>query len=99
MDIWPFSAQPNVVTYAHRTIADREKPILIFGQYPDGAFCAYTGEDVVDADHEIICVCLSHIVEIEPSVMILADLPVGWWAVRESPDSPWIREQIPDDEL
>ncbi len=53
----------------------------------------------MDAEREIICVCLSQIVEIEPSVVELADLPAGWWAIRESPGSPWIREKIPDDEL
>jgi hypothetical protein len=74
--------------------------VFIFGRYPDGAFCAYTGEEVVDdAEREIICVCLSHIVDIEPSVIELADLPIGWWAVRKSLDSPRVREKIPDEEL
>jgi hypothetical protein len=99
MTQWPFTAPPNAVTFAHRTVAECEKPVLIFGLYPDGSYCAYTGEEVVDAEREIVCVCLSHILEIEPSVVELADLPVGWWAVRESLVSPWVREQIPDDEL
>ncbi len=99
MDFWPFAVPPDFVTFAHRTVADNEKPILIFGRYPDGAYCAYTGEEVVNAEREITCVCLSHIFDVEPSVIALADLPIGWWAVRESPDAPWVREKIPDDEL
>lgn len=99
MNQWPFDAPPNIATFAHQTVADGEKPVLIFGRYPDGAFCAYTGEEVVDAEREITCVCLSHIVDIEPAVIELADLPIGWWAVRKSLDSPWVREKIPDDEL
>lgn len=99
MNDWPFSVPPNMVTFAHRTIAEGKKPVLIFGRYPDGSYCAYTGEEVVDAESEIACACLSHIVEIDPTICELADIQPGWWAVRDTPDSPWVREQIPEEEL
>jgi len=99
MSDWPFPCPPNTVVFAHRTIAEGEKPALIFGRYPDGSYCAYTGDDVVDAEREITCVCLSHIVDVEPGVCDLADIQPGWWAVRETASSPWVREQIPPEEL
>lgn len=99
MNKWPFKDPPNIVVFTHRTIAERTKPILIFGKYPDGSYCAYTGEEVVNAEHEITCVCLSHIVEVDPSVCVLADIPLGWWAVRDTPTSPWLLEAIPPEEL
>jgi hypothetical protein len=99
MTDWPFSEPPDMVVFAHRTIAEGERPVMIFGRYPDGSYCAYTGDEVVDAEREIACVCLSHIVEIEPAVRELADIQLGWWAVRETASSPWVREQIPSEEL
>ena len=88
-----------MVVFAHRTIAAGEKPLLIFGRYPDGSYCAYTGDEVVDAEREIACVYLSHIVDVEPAVCELADIPHGWWAVRETESSAWVREPIPPEEL
>lgn len=85
--------------FAHRTVAEGEKPVLIFGQYPDGSYCTYTGEEVVDAEREIACVCLSHIVDVDPTLRELADIQPGWWAVRETSTSPWVREPIPAEEL
>lgn len=94
-----FEDPPNTVVFSHRTIAEQTKPILIFGKYPDGSYCAYTGEEVIDAESEITCVCLSHIVEIDPSVCELSDIQLGWWAVRDTLSSPWVLEAIPPDEL
>lgn len=88
-----------MVVFANRTIAEGKEPVLIFGRYPDGSYCAYTGEEVVDAEREITCVCLSHIVGADPTVCELADIQLGWWAIRETTSSPWVREQIPADEL
>ena len=99
MNDWPFSVPPNIVVFAHRTIAEGKMPVLIFGRYPDGSYCAYTGEEVVDAENEITCVCLSEIVDVAPTVSECADIQPGWWAVRENSSSPWVRELIPEDEL
>ena len=51
------------------------------------------------AEREIACVCLSHIVEVDPAVCELADIQPGWWAVRDTVASPWVRESIPPEEL
>jgi hypothetical protein len=37
-----------------------------------------------------------HVIERDPSVMELADLPPGWRAWRESESDPWIREPYSD---
>jgi hypothetical protein len=69
-----------MVVFAHRTIAEGKKAVRIFGRYPDGSYCAYTGDEVVDAECEITCVRLSHIVDVESAVCELADIQLGWWA-------------------
>jgi hypothetical protein len=84
MSNWPFSDPPSMVVLAHCTIAEEEKPVLIFGRYPDGSYCAYTGDGVVDAEIEIACVCLFHIVDLDPAVRELTDIQLGWWALHAS---------------
>jgi hypothetical protein len=41
-------------------------------------------------------IALSEAVQLDPSVLALADLPVGWHAWRDSPDDPWVREADTD---
>ncbi len=36
-------------------------------------------------------VCLHHTIDRDPSLAELADLPLGWWAERNTPDEPWYR--------
>lgn len=39
-------------------------------------------------------VCLHHLVDIEPSISGLLDLPTGWTAVRGNTASEWVREEL-----
>ena len=48
-----------------------------------------TGEDISVEDSAVVS--LRSISEIDPSIIELADLPVGWRAMRESIESPWQR--------
>ncbi len=42
--------------------------------------------------------CFHQVVEVDPSLIELADLPLGWLAEREKPGDPWVREQRGADE-
>ncbi len=44
-------------------------------------------------EQDAAIVSLRSIVELDPSVSELADLPLGWSASRESPNSPWHRSE------
>ena len=41
-------------------------------------------------------VALRSVLEIEPRICELVDLPLGWYAWRDSPESPWVREPRPE---
>ncbi len=43
-----------------------------------------------------VVLCFCHVLEIDPSVRGLADLPPGWHAWRRSVDEPWVREPNAD---
>ena len=40
----------------------------------------------------IVLVHAEHVVELDPSVVELANLPLGWVARRQAPRNPWVRE-------
>jgi hypothetical protein len=41
-------------------------------------------------------IALREAVELDPSVLQLADMPIGWHGFRDSPERPWTREAIDD---
>ncbi len=91
MSEWPFAEPENVVTVTVRQIVYDGRPILLVcHDEDDGGWQFLTGGrfEMKDA----LLVGLSEVVALDPSVAELADLPLGWRALRENPDSAWRRE-------
>ncbi|MCK5708515.1 MAG: hypothetical protein KAI43_12775 [Candidatus Aureabacteria bacterium] len=55
----------------------------------DGAWQFLTGE--IPKEEEARILLLEEIVELDPSVSELADLPMGWFAERQNKNEPWSR--------
>lgn len=88
---WPFADPPNVVCFTVRGIVEEGKPILMVSRdEEDGAWQCLTGDafDMSDA----MLVSLQSLVERDPSLRALADMPPGWMAWRESPAAAWSRQ-------
>jgi hypothetical protein len=51
-------------------------------------------EGTIEGSKRGTVVCLKEIVENHPSVVELADLPMGWQAYRETADQPWERSEM-----
>ena len=69
------------------------RPILhVSHDDDDGAWQFHTGAAQV-SDSDAMVVALSTIVEHDPSICELADLPCGWIAERDGIGSPWRRAQ------
>lgn len=45
-----------------------------------------------------ILVHAQHLIDLDPSVLSLADLPLGWRAWRTEAEQPWTREPQPADD-
>ena len=91
MSDWPFEDPENVATITVRQIVCDGAPILLVcHDEDDGGWQFLTGGrfEMKDA----MLVGLGEIVDRDSSVNELADLPLGWRATRENPDSPWQRE-------
>jgi hypothetical protein len=91
MDDWPFDQPPNCATLTSRQIVQGSEPILHICHDEEGHGWQFLGSGnarIADA----MVVSLLHILELDPSVRDVADLPPGWHAWRRMVSEPWIRE-------
>lgn len=92
MNEWPFDDPPNVAVITTRQVLEEGYPILmVTHDTDDGGWQVLCGTTNDTNDGRVIS--LRTAVEIEPSLVELADLPLGWYAYREAVGSRWIREQ------
>jgi hypothetical protein len=88
--VWPFSSPQNEATFTVVKILDGDKSILlVHHDDEDGGWQFLTGEPIDMADAKIVG--LGEIAKLDPTILNLADMPVGWCARRSSVDNPWSR--------
>jgi Domain of unknown function (DUF4262) len=91
---WAFVDPPDVATYTTRQVVNDREPILFLTHdFDDGAWQLLHGGDAQASDAMIVC--LSHLIKLDPKLAELADLPLGWQAVRKSVGEPWHRAPTP----
>jgi len=87
---------PNCAVITFRDIAENRAPILHVSHDSDDHGWQFLSLEDAQVDKAVI-VCFSHIVDSDPTIRDLADLPTGRRAWRRSKGEPWIRELNPDD--
>ena len=93
MSDWSFPDPKNTAVFSTEEVTSRNYPILyVSHDLDDGAWQFHSGEEVRNSAPKIVA--LYEIVQIDPSVNALADLPIGWIATRKSPESPWRRSSV-----
>jgi hypothetical protein len=86
---WPFQDPENTAVFSTVGVIKRHEPVCRVCHDDDGAWQFLTGGTVTMAD--AMLVALKEIIATDPSLLELADLPLGWIAARENPQSPWQR--------
>jgi hypothetical protein len=87
---WPFDQSPNVATLTTRGIIDGSEWIALVSHDEDDGGWQFIGPRGARMD-EAMLVALRQIFERDASIAELADLPEGWQAWRQTPESPWER--------
>lgn len=87
---WAFADEPHTGAYTRKAVFEKREPILLITHDDDGSW-QFHGPGEADVEQGVL-VCLHHMVDMDPSVNELADLPLGWVAWRESVSDPWTRE-------
>jgi hypothetical protein len=89
-DSWPFDDPQDVAVITLKRIIFEGRPILyVSHDEEDGYWQFLDGRDVASEDAAVVG--LGEVVERDPSILELADLPGGWKAWRSSPDAEWQR--------
>lgn len=92
-----FFEPKDTAVFAARQIFKENKPILrVRHDEDDGAWQFLTGETVT-TDH-IIIVALESVVKRDPTVNSLFNMPTGQVATRDAVGSPWVREELQEEE-
>ncbi len=90
---WPFTDARNTAIFTTRDVVEEGKPILLVTHdQDDGVWQFHTRKTSPVSDAKIAA--LDEIVCRDPSVVELADLPLGWSAIRDSITTPWKRQPI-----
>jgi hypothetical protein len=89
---WPFDQPPNCVAITTTQVLKEGRDIThVYHDEDDhGWQFHYPGEK---SDTDAMVVAMKTVVEFDPTVMEVADLPVGWVAVRERRGAPWTKEK------
>jgi len=88
---WPFDQPPNCAVVTVKPIISGELPILFVSHEEDDHGWQFLSGDLVSKEDASV-VALREIVELDPSILKLADLPVGWVATRRSANAGWERK-------
>lgn len=86
---FPFREAENLAVFTTVHVLNGKPILRVTHDADDGAWqflCATTS-----SEQDARVVALRHVYALDPSVGELADLPLGWAALRESPSAPWQR--------
>src|SRR5436190_24392503 len=87
----PFNQPPNLAVITLHRILRGEAPILhVSHDEGDGGWQFLDGSPAPDINDAAV-VGLHTVIELDPTLLELADLPVAWTAWRERADQPWKR--------
>jgi hypothetical protein len=89
MNKWLFDDPQNVAVITTHHILEGGEILFVSHDEDDGSWQFHIGEAV--SEHDVKVVALKEIVELDRSIMQLADLPLGWLATRVSLGQDWHR--------
>ena len=91
-DDWPFDQPRNCAVITLRKIVYENAPILHVSHDADDHGWQFLGLEDADVE-EAAVVSFQELVQIDPSILALADLPPGWHAWRRSKSEAWVRAE------
>ncbi|MHA6912629.1 hypothetical protein ACQUJO_05735 [Ralstonia pseudosolanacearum] len=94
-EAWKFRDPQNAAIIVNRKIIFEHAWIsYVSHDSDDGAWQFQTNQQEPTTESDAIVVSLKKIVDLDPAVLYLSDLPMGWHAWRDSPDAPWKRAEM-----
>lgn len=94
MDGWPFADPPNVAVFVSRRILEAEEWVYYVCHDADDGAWLFHPKSGVTPENEMKIVGLKTMLDLDPSIAALADLPLGWCAWRDEVTAPWRTERV-----
>jgi hypothetical protein len=88
---WKFADSPHTGTYISKAVYEHTEPVTYVSHDADDGAWQFLGDSMTESGG--VLVCLHHPIDEDPSLVELADLPLGWWAERAAPGEPWHRSE------
>ena len=85
---WAFDDPPNVAVITTTYVTHAGKPILYVSHDADDGSWQFHSSDAV-SEKDAMIVALGEILEIDSSIAELANLPIGWCAIRRNSNEAW----------
>jgi len=92
---WPFDQPMDAAAVVDLDVMEGRVPVLLVVHYSEDESWAFLSGGAFDPERSLI-VGMSEVVDRDPSLKMVADLPPGWTAVRARVGEPWVREQDPE---
>jgi Uncharacterized protein conserved in bacteria len=91
-----FSDNPNTAVFTTKYILEQHSPVLSVYHYENDGAWSFSGcEKCEDGDYRVIS--LEEMINIDNSILELADMPLGFCAKRNSITSLWEIEHFDED--
>lgn len=81
--------QREVAAFVCKHVLEHSRPVLLVAR-DDGDWQFLCGE-AHEPEEIPEVVGMNHIIDSDPGLRQILDLPAGWLAERSSPDLPWVR--------
>ncbi len=92
---WLFDDPPNVAVFTSKAVVEAGEAIVyVTHDAEDGAWQFHSKDGAPQSQSDARIVSLRSVVAMDPSVLLIADLPLGWCAWRVDKDAPWQRRRL-----
>ena len=88
---WQFPDPPHTRVFLSETVHQGKEPVMYVFHEEDGTW-QFLGDNMSEGGGPVVS-CFHHPIDNDPSLSELADLPLGWWAERDTPEEPWVRHK------
>lgn len=89
---WPFDQPPNTYALTTRHVLEGAWIHHVTHDFEDEGWQFHARHEHGPAPSDAAIVSMAYMLQLDPTLAQLGDLPPGWSASRESVDAPWQRQ-------
>lgn len=89
---WKFPDDPHARVFLSDAVQTGTEPITYVSHDDEDGSWQFLGDSMSDGGGPVVS-CFHHLIDCDPSLVELVDLPSGWYAERNRVGGPWIRKK------